>query len=49
MKKESNVKKNWSRPVLTAYGSVAELTKQNKVLGSSDGFLFQGNAIKNAS
>lgn len=43
-------KKNWSAPALKVYGTVEEITKQDKTLGSSDGvFLLGIGDIGNAS
>ena len=42
--------KDYEAPVLTVLGSVHALTQaQNKTLGTSDGFLFMGADITNAS
>jgi hypothetical protein len=40
-----NKKKQWAQPQLTVLGNVESLTLKNKQYGTSDGFLFQGNAI----
>lgn len=40
-------KKQWSAPNLTVHGVVEAITQQNKDFGSSDGFTFQGQGIKN--
>jgi hypothetical protein len=43
-------KKVWEEPKLVVHGDVERITQdQNKVLGTSDGFLFMGVAIRNAS
>lgn len=43
-------KKVWSNPELVAYGSIEDITNtQDKKLGSSDTFTFQGIPIMNAS
>ena len=49
MDKSNHTKKHWSAPELTVYGSVTEITRQNKDFGPSDGLAFQGNPIGNAS
>jgi hypothetical protein len=38
-------KKTWNPPVLTAFGSVEQLTLKNKHVGSSDGLTFNGVPI----
>lgn len=46
----SPVPEGYEAPVLTVLGSVHVLTQQqNKQYGQSDGFLFMGNSITNAS
>jgi hypothetical protein len=43
-------KKRYTKPRITAQGSVDKITlEQNKGYGSTDGYLFQGNPIQNAS
>ena len=45
-----SVKKSYTKPQIETQGSVEKITlEQNKKLGPNDGFLFQGNAIQNAS
>jgi hypothetical protein len=45
-----NVKKPYTKPALQPCGTVEKITlEQNKQLGPTDGFLFNGNAIRNAS
>ena len=41
-------KKQWLSPNLLTHGSIEAITEQlqDKDFGSSDGFSFQGNAIK---
>ena len=46
---ESGAKKAYTTPQLTVYGTLEELTRQNKDYGSSDGFFFQGVAITSVS
>ncbi len=47
---EETGKKAYTSPRLTVYGSLEELTaQQNKSLGPTDGFLFMGQPIQNAS
>jgi len=43
-------KRPYTTPVLTAHGTLEELTKQiDKKLGPTDGFTFQGQPITNVS
>ncbi|MHC4899582.1 MAG: hypothetical protein ACYTGW_21025 [Planctomycetota bacterium] len=44
-----NTKKRYTKPSITAHGSVDKSTLQNKKLGGSDSFLFEGQPIQNAS
>ncbi|MHC4516538.1 MAG: hypothetical protein ACYTGW_21010 [Planctomycetota bacterium] len=44
-----NTKKRYTKPRVTAQGSVDKITLQNKKYGATDGFLFEGNPISNAS
>ena len=47
---ENQGKKVYSVPQLTMHGTVQEITMdQNKTWGGSDGFLFLGQPIQNAS
>ncbi len=47
---ENQGKKVYSAPQLTVHGTVSEITMdQNKMFGGSDGFLFLGTPIQNAS
>ena len=41
-------KKQWLSPTLLTHGSIEAITEQlpDKDIGYSDGFTFQGNAIK---
>jgi hypothetical protein len=41
--------KLYTAPRLTVYGTLEELTMQDKTWGSSDGFTFQGVSITNVS
>lgn len=50
MQTEKSERGAYTAPVLTVHGTLAEITaQQNKILGPSDGFLFEGQAIQNAS
>jgi hypothetical protein len=43
-------KRAYTAPRLTVHGTVEKITlEQNKTLGPSDGFLFQGSPIMNLS
>ncbi len=42
-------KRTYTTPQLTVHGTLEQLTKQNKKLGSSDGLIFEGTAIVNVS
>jgi hypothetical protein len=42
-------KQAWTMPRLTTYGTVEEITAQDKRYGSSDGFTFLGQPITNNS
>ena len=47
---ENQEKKVYTVPQLTIHGTVQEITMdQNKTWGGSDGFLFLGSPIQNAS
>jgi hypothetical protein len=44
------LKKHWATPTLKVYGTVEQITKQDKTLGSADGvFLLGIGPIGNAS
>ena len=45
MEKTTFAKKYWSAPVLTVYGSLTEITKQDKVPGDADGLILISNGI----
>ena len=46
----NSTKKRYSKPRITAQGSVDKITlEQNKDYGPTDGYLFQGNPVSNAS
>jgi hypothetical protein len=46
----ASTKKPYASPVLVVKGEISELTQeQNKTFGATDGFLFQGIPIMNAS
>jgi hypothetical protein len=38
-------KREWTQPELTVLGNVETLTLKNKVLGTTDGFVFNGVPI----
>ena len=42
-------KRPYTTPQLTVHGTLEQLTKQSKKLGSSDGLVFEGTAIVNVS
>lgn len=42
-------RKTWSTPEARRFGSFAELTQQNKGIGSGDGLTFMGIPIRNIS
>ena len=43
-------KKAWQEPKLIVHGDVTQITQLiNKLYGESDGFLFMGDSIRNAS
>lgn len=48
-KQEVAKKKSWDAPALTVYGSLAEITGQDKQYGGDDGYTFMGQPIQNAS
>ena len=43
---EKQEKRTYTTPQLTIYGSVAEITAQNKDWGNGDGFTFQSQPIQ---
>jgi hypothetical protein len=44
---DENLKESWTQPELEVFGNVETLTlANNKVLGTSDGFTFQGQPIR---
>jgi hypothetical protein len=42
-------KQAWTRPRLTSYGTVEEITAQDKKVGGNDGLTFLGIPIQNNS
>lgn len=39
------MRKTWTTPTVTELGSVAELTRQGKIVGGDDGSIFNGQPI----